>query len=158
CRGRSFRPWKDHRQGRGRRKADLPRDLRSLQIACACRGMRRAEPSNDHRGRPDPRTSRGNRAMGRLAKELTSSAVSAKKTRLDVALVDRGLASSRERARALILAGEVMVDGHRVSKAGAAIAAGAQIELKAPDHPYVSRGGVKLAGALDAFQIAVAGR
>jgi 23S rRNA (cytidine1920-2'-O)/16S rRNA (cytidine1409-2'-O)-methyltransferase len=78
--------------------------------------------------------------------------------RLDVALVDRGLAPSRERARALILARQVTVDGAVVSKAGAAVAAGARIELTAPDHPYVSRGGVKLAHALDAFAIDPCGR
>jgi 23S rRNA (cytidine1920-2'-O)/16S rRNA (cytidine1409-2'-O)-methyltransferase len=60
---------------------------------------------------------------------------------------------SRERARALILAGQVRVDGQVVSKAGAPIAAAAQIELVTPDHPYVGRGGVKLAHALDAFGI-----
>ena len=80
------------------------------------------------------------------------------KTRLDVLLLDRGLAPSRERARALILAGQVSVDGQVVSKAGAPVAADARVELSAPDHPYVSRGGVKLAGALDAFGIDPAGR
>src|SRR5262249_54927993 len=77
----------------------------------------------------------------------------AKGARLDVVLVDRGLAPSRERARALILAGQVSVDGQVVSKAGAAVANDSRVELAARDHPYVSRGGVKLAGALDAFRI-----
>jgi 23S rRNA (cytidine1920-2'-O)/16S rRNA (cytidine1409-2'-O)-methyltransferase len=81
-----------------------------------------------------------------------------KKTRLDVALLDRGLAPSRERARALILAGQVTVNGQIVSKAGAPVAADARVELVTADHPYVSRGGVKLAGALDAFGIGAAGR
>jgi len=80
------------------------------------------------------------------------------KQRLDLVLVDRGLAPSRERARALILAGQVTVDGQVVSKAGAAIAAGADVSLAAPDHPYVGRGGVKLAGALDVFGIDPRGR
>jgi len=75
-----------------------------------------------------------------------------------VVLVDRGLAPSRERARALILAGQVTVDGQVVSKAGAPVAAGARVELSSPDHPYVGRGGVKLAGALDAFGIDPRGR
>jgi 23S rRNA (cytidine1920-2'-O)/16S rRNA (cytidine1409-2'-O)-methyltransferase len=79
-------------------------------------------------------------------------------TRLDVLLVERGLAPSRERARAIILAGQVIVDGRVVSKAGAAVKAGATVEIAEPDHPYVGRGGVKLAGALDAFRIDVAGR
>jgi len=80
------------------------------------------------------------------------------KTRLDVLLVERGLVASRERARALILAGQVRVDGQVVSKAGAPIAAAAHVELTTPDHPYVGRGGLKLAHALDAFAIPVSGR
>ena len=80
------------------------------------------------------------------------------KTRLDVALVDLGLAPSRERARALILAGQVTIDGQVVSKAGAAVRSDARVELASPDHPYVGRGGVKLAGALDAFGVDPAGR
>jgi 23S rRNA (cytidine1920-2'-O)/16S rRNA (cytidine1409-2'-O)-methyltransferase len=84
--------------------------------------------------------------------------VSPLKQRLDVLLVDRRLAASRERAQALILAHQVLVDGQVVSKAGTAIPADARIELKVPDHPYVGRGGVKLAGALDALGIDPAGR
>jgi 23S rRNA (cytidine1920-2'-O)/16S rRNA (cytidine1409-2'-O)-methyltransferase len=80
------------------------------------------------------------------------------KTRLDTVLVNLGLVPSRERARALILAGKVTVDGQVVSKAGALVAGGARVALAAPDHPYVSRGGVKLAQALDAFHIDPAGR
>jgi 23S rRNA (cytidine1920-2'-O)/16S rRNA (cytidine1409-2'-O)-methyltransferase len=80
------------------------------------------------------------------------------KQRLDALLVERGLAASRERARGLVLAGQVLVDGHVVSKAGTAIAADAHVELVTPDHPYVSRGGVKLAHALDVFAIPVRGR
>lgn len=82
----------------------------------------------------------------------------ATRLRLDQLVVDRGLASARERARALILAGQVLVDGAPVTKAGTAVDADAQIELLAPDHPYVGRGGVKLAHALDAFRIDVSGR
>ncbi len=82
----------------------------------------------------------------------------AKRIRLDVALVECGLAASRERARALILAGHVRVDGQVVSKAGAPVALDARVELDAPDHPYVGRGGIKLAHALDAFAIDPAGR
>ena len=70
----------------------------------------------------------------------------------------RGLAASRERARALILAGQVRVDGQVVTKAGAPVHEDAQVELVAPDHPYVGRGGVKLAHALDAFHIDPKGR
>lgn len=82
----------------------------------------------------------------------------AKRTRLDTAMVDRGLVASRERARALILAGQVTVDGNVVSKAGAPVAADAQVALVTPDHPYVGRGGVKLAHALDDFAINPEGR
>jgi 23S rRNA (cytidine1920-2'-O)/16S rRNA (cytidine1409-2'-O)-methyltransferase len=83
--------------------------------------------------------------------------VTAKK-RLDLVLVERGLAPSRERARALILAGQVTVDGQRVSKAGAPIGDQAHVALATPDHPYVGRGGVKLAHALDVFAIDPRGR
>jgi 23S rRNA (cytidine1920-2'-O)/16S rRNA (cytidine1409-2'-O)-methyltransferase len=75
------------------------------------------------------------------------------KTRLDLLLVARGLAPSRERAQALILAGVVEVEGRRVDKAGTATADDAAVRVVGPDHPYVSRGGVKLAAALDAFSI-----
>jgi 23S rRNA (cytidine1920-2'-O)/16S rRNA (cytidine1409-2'-O)-methyltransferase len=78
--------------------------------------------------------------------------------RLDVALVERGLAASRERARALILARQVKIDGQIVFKAGAPVGEAARVELAAPDHPYVGRGGVKLAHAIDAFGIEVEGR
>ena len=80
-----------------------------------------------------------------------------KKVRLDVLLTERGLAPSRARAQALILAGKVRVGGRAESKAGAQVEAEAEVEVVAPDHPYVSRGGLKLAGALDGFDIAVEG-
>jgi 23S rRNA (cytidine1920-2'-O)/16S rRNA (cytidine1409-2'-O)-methyltransferase len=79
------------------------------------------------------------------------------KERLDQVLVARGLVPSRERARALILAGKVMVDGAVVTKAGTPIKAGAEVALREGDHPYVSRGALKLARALDAFAIDPAG-
>jgi 23S rRNA (cytidine1920-2'-O)/16S rRNA (cytidine1409-2'-O)-methyltransferase len=82
----------------------------------------------------------------------------AKRIRLDALVFDRGLAPSRERARALILAGQVTVNGQVVSKAGAPTTPEAQIELIAPDHPYVGRGGVKLAHALTVFDVDPAGR
>ena len=81
-----------------------------------------------------------------------------KRTRLDTLLVERGLVATRERARALILAGDVRVDGTVVTKAGTAIANAAELTLAAPDHPYVGRGGLKLAHALDSFGITVADR
>ncbi|RPJ72217.1 MAG: TlyA family RNA methyltransferase [Acidobacteria bacterium] len=80
------------------------------------------------------------------------------KQRLDVLVVERGLAPSRDRARALVIAGQVAVNGQVVSKAGTGIAADATIVLLQPDHPYVGRGGLKLAHALDTFKIVVEGR
>jgi 23S rRNA (cytidine1920-2'-O)/16S rRNA (cytidine1409-2'-O)-methyltransferase len=80
-----------------------------------------------------------------------------KRQRLDALVVERGLAPSRERARALILAGQVRVNGAAASKAGTAVPADAAVELVTPDHPYVGRGGVKLAHALDVFGIDPAG-
>jgi 23S rRNA (cytidine1920-2'-O)/16S rRNA (cytidine1409-2'-O)-methyltransferase len=80
------------------------------------------------------------------------------RVRLDQLVVTRGLASSRERARALVLAGQVSVDGQPVTKAGTTVDEQADVALIAPDHPYVGRGGLKLAHALDAFHIAVDGR
>jgi len=80
------------------------------------------------------------------------------KERLDQAVVRMGLAATRERGRAIILAGKVLVDGVVVDKAGAAVREGAVVTLAEADHPYASRGGVKLAGALDAFGIDVRDR
>lgn len=78
------------------------------------------------------------------------------KQRLDQLLVDRGLAPSREKAQALILAGDVHVDRQRSDKPGRSIPADAQIEVMGR-LAYVSRGGLKLEGALDAFRIDPAG-
>ena len=77
----------------------------------------------------------------------------AKKQRLDVVVTERGLAPSRARAQALILAGKVRVNDEVVSKAGTQVTPDALIEVETPDHPYVSRGALKLAAALDAFAI-----
>jgi len=75
------------------------------------------------------------------------------KVRADQLLVARGLAPTRARAQALVLAGKVYVGEKRVDKAGALVPDDSAIVLRAEDHPYVSRGGVKLAGALDAFGV-----
>jgi 23S rRNA (cytidine1920-2'-O)/16S rRNA (cytidine1409-2'-O)-methyltransferase len=75
-----------------------------------------------------------------------------KKERLDNLLVDRGLVSSRERAKALIVEGKVLVDQQKIDKPGATVHVEAQLELTA-QLPYVSRGGLKLDGALSAFGI-----
>ena len=74
------------------------------------------------------------------------------KTRLDQLLLDRGLAASREKARALILAGKVKVDGQRSDKPGHSVPESSRVEI-GERMPYVSRGGFKLAAALDHFHI-----
>ncbi len=79
------------------------------------------------------------------------------KDRLDKILVERGLVQSRERARALIMAGDVLVEDQLVSKAGHLVDISATIRLKNEPLPYVSRGGLKLAKALDEFRIEVKG-
>ena len=76
--------------------------------------------------------------------------------RIDLTLVDRGLFPSREKARAAVLAGEVKVDGHTITKAGHSVTADSVIEI-AEARRFVSRGGHKLEGALDGFGIAVEG-
>ena len=73
------------------------------------------------------------------------------KQRLDVVLVERGLAPSRTRAQALVHAGKVVVDDKRVDKPGTPIRADAQVRVRGDDNPYVSRGGLKLAAALRGF-------
>ena len=78
--------------------------------------------------------------------------------RLDTLLVERGLVATRERARALILAGQVRINGQPATKAGHAVQTDDAVTLDQPDHPYVGRGGLKLAHALDAFGISPAGQ
>ena len=80
------------------------------------------------------------------------------KTRIDLLLVERGLAPSRERARAYILAGRVLVNEQKIDKPGTAVAAEVALRLLGDDMPYVSRGGLKLAAALDHWHIDVEGR
>lgn len=80
------------------------------------------------------------------------------KVRIDQLLVDRGLAPSRSRAQALILAGKVFSGDRKIDKAGTTLAEDADVTVRGEDHPYVSRGGVKLAGALDAFHIDPTGK
>jgi 23S rRNA (cytidine1920-2'-O)/16S rRNA (cytidine1409-2'-O)-methyltransferase len=79
------------------------------------------------------------------------------KTRADQLLVERALVESRARAQALILAGLVFSGERRIDKPGQALAADAPIEVRGRDHPWVSRGGVKLAHALDHFKWDVTG-
>jgi 23S rRNA (cytidine1920-2'-O)/16S rRNA (cytidine1409-2'-O)-methyltransferase len=73
--------------------------------------------------------------------------------RLDVTLVELGLVQSRSRARALILEGRVRIGGHRAESPGQPVREGQDVQVDEPEVPYVSRGGVKLAGALDAFGV-----
>ena len=68
-------------------------------------------------------------------------------------MFEQGLVRSRSRAQALIMAGKVFVDGVRIEKAGQDITKASRIEIKGPDHPYVSRGGIKLESALKTFKI-----
>src|SRR5258706_9607336 len=93
-----------------------------------------------------PASARTSRATAPLA-----SACDLTRVRLDKLLVEHGLAPSRERAQALILAGKVLVNGQPATKAGSMIDPGAQITLKEDDHPWVSRGALKLIKALDDF-------
>ena len=79
------------------------------------------------------------------------------KTRLDRLIVERGLADSREKAQALIMAGEVLVNGQKAAKPGQTVADDSPIQMLARP-PYVSRGGLKLAGALRHFAIDVVGK
>jgi 23S rRNA (cytidine1920-2'-O)/16S rRNA (cytidine1409-2'-O)-methyltransferase len=79
------------------------------------------------------------------------------KQRIDVLLVERGLAASRDRAQRLILAGKVLVADRVVDKAGTKVPDDAEVRLRGVDHPYVSRGGLKLEGALDDLELDPAG-
>ncbi|MBI4470533.1 MAG: TlyA family RNA methyltransferase [Acidobacteria bacterium] len=78
--------------------------------------------------------------------------------RVDKLLVERGLAESRPKAHAMVLAGQVYLDGQRIEKPGHAIPADGMLEVKAAGPRYVSRGGIKLAAALDYFGVIVSGR
>ena len=81
--------------------------------------------------------------------------MSAKK-RLDLLVVEKGIATSRQRARALIMAGKILVDTQRMDKPGVQVDIDARVVLKGDDLPYVSRGGMKLDGALKALKLDVA--
>ena len=91
---------------------------------------------------------------GKSMEKMTGSA----KVRVDLLLVERGLVPSRARARAYILAGRVLVREQKVDKPGTTVPADSPVRLLGEDPPYVSRGGLKLAGALNHWQISVDGR
>lgn len=80
------------------------------------------------------------------------------KKRLDSLLVELGLAGSRERAKRMIMAGEVLVDNQKIDKAGASVKPDAKIRLLGHDIPYVSRGGLKLEKAMKEFGVQIAGK
>ena len=80
------------------------------------------------------------------------------KKRLDVAMVERGLAESRQKAQAVIMAGQVFVDGQRVDKAGAPVTEARAIEVRGRALPYVSRGGLKLEKAMKCFPLTPNGK
>ena len=80
------------------------------------------------------------------------------KKRLDLLVVERGLADSREKAQAMILAGEVRVNGSRSDKAGMQVATDARIEVSGTSAKYASRGGLKLEGALEDFAVDVSAK
>lgn len=101
----------------------------------------RAKNKSSERARPAPKNQPGKPVKGRL----------------DVLVVERGLAPSRQRAQALILAGQVRVNGQRIDKAGASVISDAAIEIVGEGLRYASRGGLKLEGALEHFRISVEG-
>lgn len=86
---------------------------------------------------------------------LARCGMATKKTRLDQIIVDRGLADSKTRAQALVMAGHVYIGDAKAQKPGQQIAEDAVISVRGSDHPWVSRGGIKLAHALEAFAIDV---
>ncbi|MGL5086026.1 MAG: TlyA family RNA methyltransferase, partial [Clostridium sp.] len=79
--------------------------------------------------------------------------MSVKKERIDILLVEKGIITSRERAKTNIMAGKIFVDGHRVDKVGEKVSVDAEIIFKGEDIPYVSRGGLKLEKAMKTFNI-----
>lgn len=88
---------------------------------------------------------------------LAGCDMATKKTRLDQIIVDRGLADSKTRAQALVMAGHVYIGEAKAQKPGQQIAEDADISVRGSDHPWVSRGGIKLAHALEDFAIDVTG-
>lgn len=112
-------------------------------------GCRQAQPS----ARPDPVPL----ALTNPAKPRSAAKARATKVRIDQLLVDRGLVESRARAQAVILAGLVYVGEAKIAKAGQQVAADALVDLRGRDHPWVSRGGIKLAHAIAHFGLDPAG-
>jgi 23S rRNA (cytidine1920-2'-O)/16S rRNA (cytidine1409-2'-O)-methyltransferase len=88
---------------------------------------------------------------------MAQSNIKMSKIRIDQLLVERGLAESRTRAQALVMAGHVVLADRKIDKAGQMVPEDAEIMVKGQDHPWVSRGGIKLAHAFEHFGIDVAG-
>jgi 23S rRNA (cytidine1920-2'-O)/16S rRNA (cytidine1409-2'-O)-methyltransferase len=91
------------------------------------------------------------------SRPLAAYVMATKKTRLDQIIVDRGLADSKTRAQALVMAGHVFIGEAKAAKPGQQVAEDADISVRGSDHPWVSRGGIKLAHALQEFGIDVGG-
>ena len=97
-------------------------------------------------------------ATGMRPEKMRPGAPRATKMRLDLLLVERGLISSRERARAMVLAGRVLVREQKIDKPGTSVPQDSPVRLLGEDQPYVSRGGLKLAAALKHWKIDITGR
>ena len=115
-----------------------------------------AQPSRNERSecKPDAKRKRDSAQPQKMAQPSKNKL----KKRIDRLVVERGLADSREKAQAMIMAGNVLVNEMPVTKPGTSIDDSAAIRLKEPAHPYVSRGGVKLEGAVRAFNVQIDGR
>jgi 23S rRNA (cytidine1920-2'-O)/16S rRNA (cytidine1409-2'-O)-methyltransferase len=118
------------------------------------------EGDSNIRGMPGHHTQRRNRlSLGRSGStSIRLDEIESMKARLDKFLMEHGLAPSRERAQALILAGRVLVNEQKVEKPGASVAADATVRMLGDDLRYVSRGGLKLEAALAHWQIDLTGR
>lgn len=120
--------------------------------------LRYADPATVASVAHDPDPGAPQIGMLNLPMSHGSKTKAGSRLRLDKLLVERALAASRERAQALILAGRVLVDEQKVDKPGASVAIDAQVRLLGEDLRYVSRGGLKLEGALKTWTIDVTGR
>src|SRR5438128_7052553 len=93
-----------------------------------------------------------------VAARARSNATAPKRARLDVALVERGLVETRSKAQALIMARRVLVNGQVADKSGSPVHDGDELQVTELEHPWVGRGGIKLAHAIEKFQIDVRGK
>ncbi|MEK7286383.1 MAG: TlyA family RNA methyltransferase [Nitrospirota bacterium] len=98
------------------------------------------------------------RAVAGIGEAVVRALPRGGKERLDILLLERGMAKSREAARGLILSGAVFVDGQKIDKAGTPTRALSEIVITQKECPYVSRGGIKMAAAIEAFSIDVSGK